>query len=427
MDYNKYEEFPILYGIEKNGKVKIWKASVYYNDNDKAVSSIEFGQIDGKKQVATREYTEGKNIGKKNETTPLQQCINETRKKWVDKRDKESYKESIRERHSESHSDSGASCNERLPCSASCRSSFSEGKDGKEEKEVENKSIPLKDDEKFFPMLAHTYEPDTNKNKKNNIIFPCYVQPKLDGLRCIMYYKGGVIKCQSRTGAYFDTMSHITDELDIFFKNNNIVLDGELYTNEMPFEELAGIIKKKKLSHSDREKLKNVKYHVYDIIDSEKPYSERYKDISRHITLGNYKYVLSVLTNIANTKEDFKQYFGEFIVKGYEGIMLRNVNGLYRCNYRSHDLQKYKEFKEDEYTIVGFKEGDGRDKGTVIWICKTIDKEFSVRPKGTMENRRELFNNGDSYVGKKLTVIYQELSELGIPRFPVGKDIRQDY
>ena len=101
---------------------------------------------------------------------------------------------------------------------------------------------------------------------------------------------------------------------------------------------------------------------------------------------------------------------------------------MYRCNYRSHDLQKYKEFLEDEFLIVGFTQGDGRDKGTIIWICVTKEgKEFSVRPRGTMEHRRKLFQTGEKYVGKKLTIIYQELTEEGKPRFPVGKDVRDKY
>ena len=58
-----------------------------------AFATIEHGQQDGKKQMAVRDYMEGKNIGKKNETTPLQQCIAETRKKWLDKKEKESYQE----------------------------------------------------------------------------------------------------------------------------------------------------------------------------------------------------------------------------------------------------------------------------------------------------------------------------------------------
>ena len=108
--------------------------------------------------------------------------------------------------------------------------------------------------------------------------------------------------------------------------------------------------------------------------------------------------------------------------------MLRNAAGVYRANYRSNDLQKYKEFMEDEYRIIDFKEGEGRDLGAVIWVCETADgKEFSLRPRGSIEQRREWFNDGDSYIGKYVTVIFQELTEDGKPRFPVGKCVREGF
>jgi DNA ligase-1 len=126
--------------------------------------------------------------------------------------------------------------------------------------------------------------------------------------------------------------------------------------------------------------------------------------------------------------EDFKILFSEFVADGYEGIMLRNGNGMYQQGHRSHDLQKYKEFLEEEFTITGFREGDGRDKETVIWICVTEEgREFSVRPKGNIEYRKDLFSNGREYIGKKLTVIFQEKSQMGVPRFPVGKSIRENF
>ena len=125
---------------------------------------------------------------------------------------------------------------------------------------------------------------------------------------------------------------------------------------------------------------------------------------------------------------DFRRLFAEFVEAGYEGIMLRNAAGVYRANYRSNDLQKYKEFMEDEYRIIDFKEGEGRDAGAVIWVCETADgKEFTVRPRGSFEQRREWFNDGDSYIGKNLTVVYQELTEDGKPRFPVAKAVRYGY
>ena len=293
------------------------------------------------------------------------------------------------------------------------------------------------------PIVTPIFAPDSKTAKKNTIVFPCYVQPKLDGLRCVIYLDPitGEIRRQSRTGTYFDTMTHIAQSLaPLFAKYPNVVLDGELYTTEMPFEELAGHIKRKLLDDADHEKLKAIEYHIYDVID-ETPtatYEVRHNSIKRMFaslaasTVSSPHalppYIRLVNTVEAKTPADFKLNFAKFIEEGYEGIMLRNKEGKYRCNYRSHDLQKYKEFVEEEYPIVGFTQGDGRDKGTVIWICRTKEeKEFNVRPRGTIAARTFLFNNGHKYIGKMLTVIYQELTEEGKPRFPVGKDVRENY
>jgi DNA ligase-1 len=407
------ETLPTLYGVEKNGKIKTWYASIYLKGADKKTSPayaiIQHGQQEGKKQLTQRDYTEGKNIGKRNETTPLTQCITETKKKWLDKLYQESYQETLPT---------------QVPDHATAAAAPTIAK-------------------KYFPMLAQTFVPDSKTAKKNPIVFPCYVQPKLDGLRCVIYRdpNTGEIRRQSRTGTYFDTMTHIADSLTpLFAKYPTAVLDGELYTTEMPFEELAGLIKRKLLDDADHEKLREIEYHIYDIID-ETPtatYEERHKTIKRmfaSIAASSAStprtlppYIRLVHTVEAKTPADFKSNFAKFIEEGYEGIMLRNKEGKYRCNYRSNDLQKYKEFMEDEYPIIGFTQGDGRDKGTVIWICRTKEwKEFSVRPRGTIAARTFLYNNGDKYIGKMLTVIYQELTEEGKPRFPVGKDVRENY
>jgi len=90
---------------------------------------------------------------------------------------------------------------------------------------------------------------------------------------------------------------------------------------------------------------------------------------------------------------------------------------------------------EDEFEIIGWKEGVGQDVGTVIWVCARdvpsksgppVSQEFSVRPKGTREQRRQWFVKAGKYMGKPLIVRFQELSRDGIPRFPVGIGIR-DY
>jgi ATP-dependent DNA ligase len=419
------EQMPPLYGIEKNGKIKTWVANIYMKgtntETSHAFATIEHGQQDGKKQLTVRDYTEGKNIGKKNETTPLEQCIAETKKKWLDKKEKESYQETI-------------------PTHAVAYTQDEEDQDHDQDQSTHPQTAPT-GGKKYFPMLAQTFAPESSVAKKHTITFPCFLQPKLDGLRCVMYRDAatGEIRRQSRTGTYFDTMSHIATSLaPLFTKFPNVVLDGELYTTGIPFEELAGLIKKKKLTENDFNRLCAIQYHIYDVVDEKAPFHARRDSIKKMFAQVAAStaasphhlppYICLVETTEAKTVAEFKAEFGRFIEAGYEGIMLRNKGGMYRCNYRSHDLQKYKEFEEDEFLITGFTQGDGRDKGTVIWVCETKEgKEFTVRPRGTMESRRKLFETGKKYVGKMLTVIYQELTEEGKPRFPVGKDVRENY
>jgi len=400
--------FPPLYGKTSTGKTKIWIARVLTNSAGYGISEIKHGQKNGALQTATKVVETGKNIGKKNETTPLNQSISETRRKWTDKKEKEGYVESEADLDGDSNSASNKSCSESV-------------------KESSSKTI--------YPMLAKTY--DSKKNTKNGISFPCFVQPKLDGLRCIIYKNSeGKIVTQSRTGGIFEFMDHIVEEVSSLLNSHpNIILDGELYTTEIPFENLAGLIKKKYTTNEDMKSIKLIDYHIYDLIDQTNaimPFSERIK------LLGNLlkpkknklsqKNIKFVKTFMVSSHDEFYNMFQEFMAEGYEGAMLRNKSGVYKQNNRSSDLQKYKEFQEEEYKIVDYSQGEGRDEGTVIWVCETEDgTKFSVRPRGTIEHRKELFNNAENYIGSALTVIYQELSKFGVPRFPVGKSIRDGF
>ena len=387
--FRLHETLPTLYGKDISGKIKQWTASVYTNDAV-AQYTVEYGQVDGKIQSTSRDFTEGKNIGKKNETTPLQQCCNEIKKKWTDKKEKERYYEA-------------------------------------DTKSASVSAVDIKAETKIFPMLAHKYDPNSKTKIKNPIVYPCFVQPKLDGLRCLIYVSAtNEIVTQSRTGGIFTTMEHITSGLGHFFqKYPKVVLDGELYTNKYPFEELVGIIKRKHIDESDLPKIRDVHFHIYDVVSLE-GYVERHQFILDNHRLFPNTFEI-VKTEEAKTVEDFKTKFTEYIQEGYEGIMLRNKSGPYVSNH-SHDLQKYKEFEEDEFVIVGFEEAGGRDAGTVIWRCATkTGNKFDCRPVGSIEYRKELFRNAQANVGKLLTIKYQELSEKGIPRFLSGKSIRDGF
>ena len=107
--------------------------------------------------------------------------------------------------------------------------------------------------------------------------------------------------------------------------------------------------------------------------------------------------------------------------------MIRDKDSVYEVGQRSNYLLKFKDFQTEEYEITGANTGHGRDANAVVWICKTKSgHQFTVRPEGTIVDREKWYKNRDDYLGKLLTVRFQNLTALGVPRFPVGVTVR-DY
>jgi ATP-dependent DNA ligase len=264
-------------------------------------------------------------------------------------------------------------------------------------------------------MLAHDYH-----KRGKDIHFPCFVQPKLDGTRCVAIPGKGLF---SRNKKAYPHLEHIRRELDRL--PSTVVLDGELYSDELTFQEIVGLVKSETLKPGDAEKQQKIRLHVYDII-CDLSYEARLINLKLLFRRLNPKNMVLVMTERCSGEEQMKEKHAEYMAAGYEGIMLRNMQGLYR-GVRSVELQKYKEFLDKEYKVIGFQGGQGLEEGCVIWLCETEGgKRFSCRPRGAREERQRLFQEGTTHVGKALTVRYQEETDDGLPRFPVGITLR-DY
>jgi len=394
--------FPRLQGEASTGKSKLWSIRVFERQGT-GVIEVSHGYLGGKIQVTEKVISTGKNIGKKNETSALQQAISEAKAAWT-KKIESGYAETMLANSVEvdvfENSDDEPSECVALPV-----------------KEVQRgKGVH---DEAPFPMLAH----DFHKRGKASV-FPCFTQRKLDGTRCIAIPDKGLF---SRLRKAFPHMEHIKEEID-FLKEIDpmIILDGELYSTSLTFQEIVGIVKRETLKKGDAEKQLQIKYHVYDVIIPDTTYEERYQVLQDIFEMFEFKHLVLVQTDLCESEEQMKEQHAQYVAEGYEGIMLRTKHGLYK-NSRSVDLLKYKEFFDDEYEVVDFVEGTGLEDGCVIWVCTTPEgKTFHCRPRGTREDRQQLFENGNKYVGKKLTVRFQELTDEKIPRFPVGITFR-DY
>ena len=247
--------------------------------------------------------------------------------------------------------------------------------------------------EQVLPMLANKWE-----DRQRYISEPFYVQPKIDGVRLLVSNKG----CFSRTGKHVRGVEHLARGL-----RDGEYLDGECYAPDKTFEEITSMFKMNP---------KSLEFHVFDYFDLNRP----------NLTFEERKERVTVDTFLVKSKDGIQKYHDMFVRQGHEGVMIREASSIYEIGKRSNYLLKYKAFQTEEYTIVDVKEGTGREKGTAIWVCKVGEQHFSAKPEGTLEVRRKLLEEKDKYIGKQLTVRYQNLTALGVPRFPVGVAIR-DY
>jgi len=267
-------------------------------------------------------------------------------------------------------------------------------------------------------MLAHPFS-----THKKRIRYPCFVQPKLDGIRCIAI--GGEL--YSRNGFAFPTMDHIKAEIK--GKADDLILDGELYTDDINFEKISGLAKRINCSKEDEKNLLKIYYNVFDYIDANTPMSDRFVRLNEFFEKNKgMKYIRQVITEECESEAKVNDFLEKYTKMGYEGVIIRNKDAEYDINARSQNLLKLKRYKDAEFEIVDFfTPKSGKEEGCVVWVCKTkAGKKFNARPLGSFEDRKVWYENGKSYIGKMLTVKYQELTHDGIPRFPVGIAVR-DY
>ena len=371
------KSFAPLYGTSKDGKIKNWEIKVEkYEDYSEIITLHGY-----ENKIETRvRVNKGKNIGKVNETTHFEQAILEAESKWKKKHDVEKYS---------THTDT-------LLLSTGPR----------------------------LPMLAQDY----SKHKKK-LKYPCFIQPKLDGYR--MIYETTSKSMTTRQGKSFSIVKDsglLYDELSSL--PEGYILDGELYVHseDVSFETLGVLRKTKKLTDEDRENLSKIQYHVYDMIDTKLPFEKR-SQVIENLLCEKYKMIHVVATKKVDSEKDIEKLHHQYVDDGYEGSMLRNGCGVYLEKNRSYDLLKFKDFMDEEFEIVGYtfeKDTSGEDKNLIVWIVKIKeDVECNVRPKGTKEQRQELYElcktNFGKFKGRKLWTKFFEYTSDGSLRFPTTK------
>lgn len=357
--------FKELFSLDKNGNFKHWTISV----NGDTIT-VGHGRLGGK-MVYKDTICKPKNVGKSNETTSEEQALLEAESKINKQIDK-------------------------------CYRWTKE-----EAKEVGQ----------LLPMLAQNF-----LQNEHRIKFPCYVSTKLDGVRCIasvhLVDKEYTVKLTSRGGKDYECPDHIKRDLvELYIKTNIDKFDGELYIHGMPLQNIISCVKK------HNQDTISLEFHIFDIPVEGIKWEQRFSNMLKKVQdsckrLGSIQVVDNILVN---DKESASFLLDTFIKKGYEGLILRNIDGLYTFNNRSPDLQKWKLMKDAEALVLSVSE-DKNGEGVLSCEMPNSKKIFKCKMKGTHEER--LVDNQKELIGKWITYSYQTLTEEGLPQFPVGLYVR---
>lgn len=388
--------YQMLYKRAKTGKIQEWSAWIEIHDIkgvDVPCIMRKSGQQNGKQNTKSKYIKSGKNIGKSNEQSPLDQA--------------------------------------RFQLANMIKGKL-------EDNMVERLEDVDHDPQYLYPALAvgHNAKKTEKLLKKRGYL---YVQPKLNGARC---WKVNHLELThnhsatpenaliSRTLKEFGTLAHIDNELKDLDKLK-ITPDGEIFNPEFDFQTIISLLKKQYAvgENEDYPDLctEDLQYHIYDIAADVFVYEARKGFLDRFFAEYKGSILQPVATHKVTTMAEIDQWNEHYILLGYEGLIIRDPESKYAFNDRNESLIKYKKFYDAEFPIVDFsyEEWDdvltGKIRKLVLWICETSSgKRFTSRPKGSFLVRERLYKEADKHIGDLLTVRYQELSQDGTPIMNVG-------
>lgn len=281
---------------------------------------------------------------------------------------------------------------------------------------------------------------------KSKLRWPQAMTPKVDGIRCLRLDN----KTMSRTFKLIKNQ-HIQDTMKGLING----LDGEIVTfnpdgSMRTFNEIQSDV-------MSEDGTPNFQYWVFDYVTTSltEPYMIRMEKLG---SLALPTYCKKLLPWIANNEEEMTRFEEQFLAQGFEGGMLRLLDGPYKCGKsteREGFLLKLKRFKDSEAVIIGFeeqlentneaeKDAFGRTKRSKHqdnMVPKDTLGKFLVREIGdtawkgqefavgtgkglTMVLRQQIWDNKKDYLGKIITYKYQPHGTKDLPRIPIWKGFR---
>jgi hypothetical protein len=311
-------------------------------------------------------------------------------------------------------------------------------------------------EEGVFAMLLHNY-----RKFSSRVMFPAWISEKMNGDRVLID-----IDPQSKSYRIYSRMRKT--RLGINFMNfectmlmtclkGRVIFDCEAYAADKPLNVITGLVTNSSNNiqlplncfdafiPSDPEmKFEQRYYMICSIIKSMSKLAQEDNRFAKVIDELKAKYPLfklgdNVFGHLSITQyikvkhySEIEALFNKFVEGGSEGIVVRNLHGVYETGptqLRSYDTLKLKPIEDKEYKIVGFHEaGKGKFAGSIAFKCTTKGGiVFNPQLKGWSMSQRQLeykkcmadqayFDN--TYGNKYAKIQYSEVRENDVPQQP---------
>ncbi len=250
-------------------------------------------------------------------------------------------------------------------------------------------------------LLAESWNPATDPSG-------WWLSEKLDGVRA--FWTGQ--EFLSRNGNRYAAPEWFTLGLP------STPLDGELWIGRKQFQRTVSIVRRSDAAELWRE----VRYPVFDAPSVPQPFEQRLTSAKQVLASGQPPYALLLHQEVCRSRDHLDSALTKVEQLGGKGLMLRRPASFYEPR-RSSTLQKFKRFHDCEATIIGHEPGKGRhrDRLGALVVQLPNGTKFNCGT-GLSDAQRDL----PPAIGKTITVKFQELTDGGVPRFPVFVGVHND-
>lgn len=285
------------------------------------------------------------------------------------------------------------------------------------------------------PMLAKQADKVTNSKIYDKTWL---ASRKIDGLRALIYMgDDGNLHTASRGAMNYDAaMSDILEHpslIQLFKENPGLIMDGECYHHGYTLQQLNSIARTQKTA-VDYDVLQ---FYWYDIVDVNSTFDERWaymQDIKDQLNFEfdpekEFKKEELRIQFVPQEEvvgwDNMMKLHNQYVSEGWEGLVIRDPDKLYRPNGRTNDMIKIKCYKSEEFLITGYELGLRGNEDMVFTLVTKEGKPFKAKPHGDRAQKDWYVNNFDSEcLNHYATVKYFYMSDDNVPLQPSVSNIR---